>query len=267
MLIQQDVPLLKNRRKRMKRRNLSLAGIALLTAAALTAPSPASAGFYVIPVEKKNGPLPQKTGQTKCAYDASGAGDWAWDPTCTQAGRPPGQDGELQKGAALPTPRFTDNGNGTVTDNLTQLVWLKKANCGGVKSWAESLTFATDLHDGWTGDGNGGDCGLQDGSTAGQWRLPNINELLSLINWSYVNPALSNAAGNGQWTEGDLFSGVQKDNEAFYYWSSTSYGSSVDAGAQPYPAIAWNISLLDGTVSHEWPKSYYLSIWPVRDRR
>src|SRR5262245_39263605 len=40
-----------------------------------------------------------------------------------------GDDGALQKGVVLPTPRFTDNNNGTLTDNLTGLIWLKKANC------------------------------------------------------------------------------------------------------------------------------------------
>src|SRR5215831_9628931 len=38
-------------------------------------------------------------------------------------------DGALQKGVALPTPRFTNNNNGTITDNLTGLIWLKNANC------------------------------------------------------------------------------------------------------------------------------------------
>lgn len=38
-------------------------------------------------------------------------------------------DGALQKGVAWPNPRFTDNANGTVTDNLTGLIWLKNANC------------------------------------------------------------------------------------------------------------------------------------------
>src|SRR5262244_923009 len=40
-----------------------------------------------------------------------------------------GDDGALQKGVVLPTPRFTDNNNGTITDNLTRLIWLKKAKC------------------------------------------------------------------------------------------------------------------------------------------
>lgn len=42
-----------------------------------------------------------------------------------------GEDGDLQKGLAWPSPRFTDNGNGTVTDNLTGLIWLKNADCFG----------------------------------------------------------------------------------------------------------------------------------------
>ena len=36
-------------------------------------------------------------------------------------------DGDLQKGVAIPSPRFVDNGDETVTDNLTGLVWLKNA--------------------------------------------------------------------------------------------------------------------------------------------
>jgi hypothetical protein len=51
-------------------------------------------------------PVP-KTGQT---------------PTVPLDPAPGGSDGNLQKGVAWPNPRFTDNGNGTVTDNLTNLV-------------------------------------------------------------------------------------------------------------------------------------------------
>ena len=42
-----------------------------------------------------------------------------------------GDDGDLEKGVPWPSPRFTDNGNGTVTDNLTGLTWLEDANCDG----------------------------------------------------------------------------------------------------------------------------------------
>ena len=40
-----------------------------------------------------------------------------------------GDDGDLERGVVWPDPRFTDNANGTVTDNLTGLIWSKLAKC------------------------------------------------------------------------------------------------------------------------------------------
>jgi hypothetical protein len=68
--------------------------------------------------------------------------------------------------------RFNDNGDGTVTDGLTALVWLKKVDCYNGITWSTALSNANNLKD--------GNCSLSDGSVAGQWRLPNINELHSL---------------------------------------------------------------------------------------
>ena len=53
-----------------------------------------------------------------------------------------GSDGALQKGVAWPNPRFTDNNNGTVTDNLTGLIWLKNANCIGSLTWSLTLSLS-----------------------------------------------------------------------------------------------------------------------------
>jgi hypothetical protein len=122
-----------------------------------------------------------------------------------------GDDGALQEGLPWPTPRFTDNGDGTVTDNSTALVWLKNADCNGfATSWSNALSKANGLEH--------GDCGLGDGSTAGDWRLPNILELMSLIDFAHYDPALSNALGDGQWQEGDAFTNVRSST----YWSSTT---------------------------------------------
>ena len=82
---------------------------------------------------------------------------------------------------AWPTPRFTDNNNGTVTDNLTGLIWTKNAN-GFLKYWADALSLANSL--------KSGDAGLTDGSKAGDWRLPNLQELESLIDYGSNDPAL-----------------------------------------------------------------------------
>jgi hypothetical protein len=165
-----------------------------------------------------------------------------------------GSDGNLQKGVAWPNPRFTNNNNGTVTDNLSGLIWLKNANCtdtvGGVAKGSGKLTWANALT--WSNALANGFCSLTDGSTAGQWRLPNRKELDSLVNLAYANPALSNATGTAQWTEGDAFSGVRSND----YWSSTSYADDT--------SFAWGLSLYDGYVSYRAAQSYATYVWPVR---
>lgn len=76
--------------------------------------------IYVWPVRAENelnaSAQVWETGQTKC-YDASGT-----EISCTGTG----QDRETRPGIAWPSPRFTDHGNGTVTDNLTGLMWTKR---------------------------------------------------------------------------------------------------------------------------------------------
>jgi len=68
-----------------------------------------------------------------------------------------GDDGDLKKGTAWPqAERFHDNGNGTVTDKITGLIWLQNANCFGVQTLANALTSANTLAS--------GTCGLTDGS-------------------------------------------------------------------------------------------------------
>jgi hypothetical protein len=93
-----------------------------------------------------------------------------------------GDDGDLEKGVAWPDPRFTDHGDGTVTDNLTGLIWLKNANCFGRRTWNQALSECNNLAN--------GSCGLTDGSSAGDWRLPNVRELQSLVDYSRYDPAL-----------------------------------------------------------------------------
>jgi hypothetical protein len=44
-----------------------------------------------------------------------------------------GDKGDLEAGMPFPTPRFTDYRHGTVTDNLSGLIWLKDASCLGFR--------------------------------------------------------------------------------------------------------------------------------------
>ncbi len=152
-------------------------------------------------------------------------------------------DGDLQRGTPWPNPRFIDNGDGTVTDQISRLIWLKNASCFGASYWTEALDDCNTLTD--------GQCGLSDGSVAGDWRLPNVNELKSLIHRGVFNPALSDTAGTGHWTEGDPFTNVQSST----YWSATTSAVvTVDA---------WNAYMLNGYVGYG-NKTNYFYVWPVR---
>ena len=149
----------------------------------------------------------------------------------------------MTAGLAMAGPRFTDNNNGTVTDNLTGLIWLKNANCFGLKTWVDALILSSNLAS--------GNCGLTDGSKPGDWRLPSEDELLALLDFWYHGPALSNTAGTGQWTEGDPFTGVQ----SLYYWSST-------IGAR-FTGYVWLVTLWDGHAAwYSTDNNFY--VWPVR---
>ncbi len=147
-----------------------------------------------------------------------------------------GDDGDLKKGVAWESPRFTDNSDGTVTDNNTGLIWLKDADCFGLKNWTTALSDCNNLVS--------GACGLSDGSAAGEWRVPNVNELFSLIDRSQYNPALP----------GDhLFTEVQTGNY-FYLSSSTRV---------PNTSIMWLVSMAYGSVSSS-NKTNTFYFWPVR---
>jgi Protein of unknown function (DUF1566) len=168
----------------------------------------------------------ERTGQTQC-----------WDPADTSfpieeiACSDPaatGQDGAVLAGHPLPTPRFVDEGNGTVEDKLTDLIWLKDASGLGAQTWGNALGAVADLN-----EGEDFSCADYTAGTFADWRLPNVKELQSLIHFGFFNPALSNAAGTDKWTEGNAFSGVQSR----FYWSSTTRAGN--------PDFAWDVYLND----------------------
>jgi len=167
-----------------------------------------------------------KTGQTTC-YDSAGT-----EIPCTGTG----QDGVIQAGAAWPSPRFSDNGNGTVTDKLTGLIWTKNANLpDGLKTWEGALDYVAEMN-----AGTYPNFGYTD------WRLPNENELESLIN--------ANESDSATWLNTQGFTNVQAND----YWSSTSYAY--------YPDSAWVVFMWYGGV-HAGYKSSYNCVWPVRARQ
>ncbi len=155
-----------------------------------------------------------------------------------------GDDGELKNGVVWPNPRFTDNSNGTVTDNLTGLIWLKDAMRFGAQEWVNALNMCNNLAD----DG----VGLTDGSVPGDWRLPNVKELLSLVHYGFSYPTLPDTAGTDPHTDGDPFINVQ----SWGYWTSTSAANG-DGGR------ALRVSFSNGD-STSATKGRTLYVWCVR---
>jgi hypothetical protein len=162
------------------------------------------------------------TGQTKCYRGVSPYDEIACSGT--------GQDGEIRAGVLWSSQRFTVSGD-CVTDNLTGLMWPKNGNLAGYKKlWNSAIDYANNL----------ALCGYSD------WRLPNVNELESLVNADVSNTAA--------WLNTQGFINVQSN---YAYWSSTTYAGGT--------YFAWGVDMWSGYVNRPYKDyGYYYYVWPVR---
>lgn len=174
------------------------------------------------------------TGQTTC-WNSSGT-------VIPCAGT--GHDGDVQAGAPL---SFTDNGDGTITDTNTGLMWAKKSDDGSIhdKDNSHNWGAAFSVHV----------AGLNAANFAGHndWRLPNVKELQSIVNYENVSPAVSPAFNTGC-APGCTVT-TCSCTQAYFYWSSTSFAGSPDG--------AWSVSFFYGDVNGNF-KSDSLFVRAVR---
>lgn len=148
-------------------------------------------------------------------------------------------DGAVQAGVTL---SFTDNGDGTITDNNTGLMWEKKGDNGGLHDkdnsyyWTGNTATMT-IWD-WLDAVN-----LASFGGAQDWRIPNARELLSLASFDGVVPA----AFNNNCVAGvSAVSGSCTKNLA--YWTSTSDVSTALSGTTITAWYVMNAGLSVGTV-------------------
>ncbi len=114
-------------------------------------------------------------------------------------------------GAEYGINQFVDNGDGTISDDATGLMWSQADSAEGM-DWETALAYAQTQNE-------ANYLGYSD------WRLPNVKELQSIADYSYA-PDAQDAAYDGPALD-PLFSVTEITNEAGvadypYYWSSTS---------------------------------------------
>jgi hypothetical protein len=154
-----------------------------------------SDGVYVLSWLFTGGPAPKPiqctpgaagmlpaTGQTTC-YNRAGA------VIACESADFPGQDGFYQAGCPNDGERYVDNGDGTVTDHCTGLMWQKETAPGSY-NWQDALKYCEGLELGGYPD----------------WRLPTVRDLQCIVDLGRVGPAIDPVLGG----------------QSVSYWSSTT---------------------------------------------
>jgi Protein of unknown function (DUF1566) len=174
-----------------------------------------------------------------------------------------GDDGAIKAGAPL---SYTDNGDGTITDNNTKLMWEKKDeaasgdllhNVNNTYPWSGTCSG-----DGTTVCGTDADCSVAGGTCtpaggatytifqwvaqlnaeafAGHtdWRVPNVKELQSIVDYGTFNPAVD-AAFNTSCSSGCTVLTCSCTQLGFYSSATTPAG---------FPFYAWGVYFNNGNV-------------------
>jgi hypothetical protein len=142
-------------------------------------------------------------------------------------------------GTACDRPRYADNGDGTVADALTGLVWEKKTTDGSISDVASLYTWAIDDGDSANEDGSAFTVFLQTlnvesfGGASG-WRLPTFAELQTILLPELYPCSVSPCI--------DMIFG---DTAPGFYWSSTT--------SPPFPGLdfAWLVDFSNGDRNRE----------------
>ena len=161
-----------------------------------------------------------------CVWPVRGTSATLWQTGQTTS-YAAGDDGALRAGVTWPDPRFTDNGDGTITDNLTGLIWLQDADCLGVVTWTAALVacdrFNTDPSQ-FSATNYTANCS--------DWRLPNRREIFSLADFACYEPALA---------DDHPFVNVSVNAT---YWTSNTYAGDTER--------AWWGDMRTGELGHDY---------------
>lgn len=135
------------------------------------------------------------------------------------------------RGSAYGSNNFVDNGNGTVTDRSSGLMWTKK-DSGRALKWVSALGYCEALKTG----------GHED------WRLPNVKELQYIVDYGR-SPDTTRSAAINQVFETSLISNEANQVDYPHFWSSTTHLDGPDPGGDAaYVAFGRAIGQMNGKV-------------------
>lgn len=125
------------------------------------------------------------------------------------------------RGSVYGVNKFVDNGNGTISDKATGLMWSKDDNGKGVE-WSDAIKYAESSKQ----------AGHKD------WRLPNVKELQSIVDYRYAPSIKGVTAAIDPIFNCTPFVNEAGDNDYGYYWTSTS---ALFRGGSPF-YFAWYVA-------------------------
>ncbi len=160
-----------------------------------------------------------------------------------------GSDGDVQAGAAL---SYTDNGDGTITDNNTGLMWEKKDDnpTPTIHDKDNTYTWSTGTNDmdgtittvflDTLNDVGGGGASCFAGHC--DWRVPNVKELSSIVDYEVFSPSVDSAFHQAGTCTGctDVTMATCSCTAAEYHWSSTTIATN--------PSNVWPVTFFNGLV-------------------
>ncbi len=134
------------------------------------------------------------------------------------------------RGAAYGNNDLHDNGDGTITDRSTGLVWMM-ADSGEAMSWEDSLKFAENLNHAGKDD----------------WRIPNAKELLSIVDYTRSPDTSDSPAVDPIFQTTEILNEAGQKDWA-YFWSSTTHVDGPDAVQAAYVAFGRAIGEMNGRI-------------------
>jgi hypothetical protein len=130
-------------------------------------------------------------------------------------------DGYYEKGTPTSGDRYTYGftygtgaEEGTVTDNGTGLMWITDPSAISSPDFNLTMTWEAAITN----------CEVLVYAGHSDWRLPNINELITIVNWGAISPA--------------MYIGYFANTTFDYYWSSTTCASDTNSAWRVYFGVA-----------------------------